>query len=619
MTLKPFSETITTGSEIPTSPVLHAEIKNTRKKLKPFSETISTEAESQYQKFVDSPEWRKLKKQIEEWKKSGGTLHAKLSGSKTKIESKAPASAPDKTGTELTGDLEEKLNRIQVKFGHKYPGGPSEFAKCLTAAFNQGRDLELVWDILKRYEKRGFKALDSSEDSKEWEIIDEAFPELNPGEHEDFKDYLMSTPGWNLDYIQYYLKKFNKKSLKDIGPWQWSLIEKALPHIGPKDYAEKKDIRTETAKDLPSDLRGLTRKLFLEAAIREIKSKKHQPFPPAKRPAPLKKEEIAELKKDLGRYPKRSDRWSQIDYQIKHPGRYFPISPYGEKNISPFSEGISTGLIEDVSSYGVNEDIQEVKDVAKSLGLPVPGLGKEFNKGIQAALSAGWKSDELSSALAQLVDGWKRGIPQGTWGLLAKEKKMIQDHFPHLLTEKAASHLKRTEADWEKEGWVKLPSGKWKSPTHDPGKEMMKKLDELIKKDGKGHLKGLGWGILRRAGRWVCGKVTPKVERQRDWLPTNKAEAETVKADYILAMKKFNVSEREVHNAIGAWSAGDTLTGKASDIKNLVFPAVGMTSDLPDGFIAIHLTETIGQPLKYSEPNTSIPRGDNYHPSVGWY
>lgn len=119
-------------------------------------------------------------------------------------------------------------------------------------------------------------------------------------------------------------------------------------------HAEPKNVRTETAKDLPSDLRGLTRKLFLEAAVREVKSKKHQPFPPAKRPEPLKKEEITELKKDLKRYPEGSDRWSQIDYQIKHPGRYFPISPYGESKLSlikggnimelkPFSEDITTG------------------------------------------------------------------------------------------------------------------------------------------------------------------------------------------------------------------------------------------------------------------------------------
>lgn len=57
--LKPFSETITTGSEVPTSPVLHAE---------PEEVTLQ----------LGSQEWQKLLEQIGEWKKRGGTLNAVL-------------------------------------------------------------------------------------------------------------------------------------------------------------------------------------------------------------------------------------------------------------------------------------------------------------------------------------------------------------------------------------------------------------------------------------------------------------------------------------------------------------------------------------------------------------
>jgi len=139
---------------------------------------------------------------------------------------------------------------------------------------------------------------------------------------------------------------------------------------------------------------------------------------------------------------------------------------------------------------------------------------------------------------------------------------------------------------------------KYVSPTKKAAIEMEREYKRLVEKKGKGHLEGLGFQIGKVGKKWELVKKTPAKIPQKGpegWLDE---KPEKIKEAYLRTMDKLNVSEREVHNAVGAWKAGDEdLTEKQKKIIETAFPEVEDPEGLPS-FFPIRRTQTIAEPLK---------------------
>jgi len=158
--------------------------------IKAFSETITTGSESQYQEIeleLGSKDWKKLLGQIRDWKKKGGTLHARLSGSKKKVALKISEPEIDPREGEATFD------QITRQFESAYPGTGSEFDAALDKASNAGWNAYYIYDVLHDW----FSGERQNIGPEGKEMIKFAFPELLEYEYNE-------TPKNNIPRGNYY-------------------------------------------------------------------------------------------------------------------------------------------------------------------------------------------------------------------------------------------------------------------------------------------------------------------------------------------------------------------------------------------------------------------------------
>lgn len=136
------------------------------------------------------------------------------------------------------------------------------------------------------------------------------------------------------------------------------------------------------------------------------------------------------------------------------------------------------------------------------------------------------------------------------------------------------------------------------SSTKKAADEMEKEYKKFILKTGmgRGHRQGLGLEVKKVGEEYKLVEKAPEKITQtgpEGWLDE---KPEEIRAAYLKVMRAFNVPEREVHTAMGAWKAGDDLTEKQEKMVKAAFPGIGDPEELPT-FFPIHRTDTIADPL----------------------
>lgn len=153
--LRTFSEKITTGRKAVSKPAL----RSSKSFFRNYQEV---------EVAMGPSEWKILLKQIKEWKKRGGTLKAKLKGTKKEVKlgvSKIDTSEVDK-------QLKQKVDRMLRDWGSGLPMYKKLFREGMQRAWEQSIPLKCVNDALIAWEHgHPFK-------SDQLECLMYAFPEL---------------------------------------------------------------------------------------------------------------------------------------------------------------------------------------------------------------------------------------------------------------------------------------------------------------------------------------------------------------------------------------------------------------------------------------------------------